>query len=54
MSFDEAISSEESLKCVTAIRELKLMKHNEVWVVSLLEGFQPINCKWVFKKQERF
>lgn len=35
--------------------ELKSMKNNEVLKLGeLLEGFKPIDFKWVFKNQERF
>ena len=53
LSFLEAISSSDANLWEQAIRtEIDSIKKNNTWtLVDLLEGANPIGCKWIFKRK---
>ncbi|KAG9444834.1 hypothetical protein H6P81_016174 [Aristolochia fimbriata] len=52
-TYEQALESKDSTEWLKAIQEeLDSMDKNKVWkLVELLEGKQPIGCKWIFKKK---
>ena len=55
LTYSEAIKSKDSKKWVDAMKsKIDSMYSNKVWtLVDASEGFTPIGCKWVFKKNIR-
>ncbi|CAN6457819.1 unnamed protein product [Victoria cruziana] len=53
LSFDEAVSSSESVEWISAMNEeIESIQRNQVWeLVDLPPGRKPIGCKWVLKKK---
>jgi len=51
INFCQAMHNSNFQNWIDAMKdEMKSMNDNEVWdLVELLEGVQPIGCKWIFK-----
>jgi hypothetical protein len=56
MTYAEAMMDPDSKKWQSAMQsKIESMGGNQVWnLVSLPDGIEPTECKWIYKKRERY